>query len=192
VQVAYDISLERFWWRPFALDLISIKGLHTKLWAPKVERIPIVGISEFPFGSPRTKWHLGAGPVAMHKVYYKGEGGGFPQVWVVMSLCLLVVSLCTKMLQLHTNQFFVWFVQVYVSNWTCLWIFLVPSCSSNMPFYPQSAASQGTHPNSFSFRCLNLWTRNWIHQGAWGCVRSLLMATRHLYCTSGFTLDPYT
>jgi hypothetical protein len=24
--------------------------------------------------------------VAKHKVYYKGEGGGFPQVWVVVSL----------------------------------------------------------------------------------------------------------
>jgi hypothetical protein len=24
------------------------------------------------FGTPRTKWHLGASPVARHKVYYKG------------------------------------------------------------------------------------------------------------------------
>jgi len=24
--------------------------------------------------------------MAMHKVYYKGEGGGFPQVWAVVSL----------------------------------------------------------------------------------------------------------
>jgi hypothetical protein len=31
-------------------------------------------------GEPETKWHLGASPVASHKVYYKGEGGGFPQV----------------------------------------------------------------------------------------------------------------
>jgi len=28
-------------------------------------------------GSPGTKWHLGAGPVAKHRVYYKGEGDGF-------------------------------------------------------------------------------------------------------------------
>jgi hypothetical protein len=28
-------------------------------------------------GNPRAKWHLGASPVARHKVYYKGEGGGF-------------------------------------------------------------------------------------------------------------------
>jgi hypothetical protein len=46
-----------------------------------------------------TKWHLGAGLVAKHKVYTKGEGGGFPQVRAVVSLvnlCLLVARPCTK------------------------------------------------------------------------------------------------
>jgi hypothetical protein len=70
----------------FALDLISIESFHRKLWAPKFARIPIVKISGLPLGSPETKWHLGASHVAMHKVYYKGEGGGFPQVRVVVSL----------------------------------------------------------------------------------------------------------
>jgi hypothetical protein len=44
-------------------------------------------------------WHLGVGPVAMHKVHYKGEGGGFPQVRAVVSLvssCLPVACQCTK------------------------------------------------------------------------------------------------
>jgi hypothetical protein len=27
-----------------------------------------------------TKWHLGVGPMARHKEYYKEEGGGFSQV----------------------------------------------------------------------------------------------------------------
>jgi hypothetical protein len=61
----------------FALDFISIKSLHTKLWASKVAKVSILGISGLPLGSRRTKWHLGVGPVAKHKVYYKGEGGGF-------------------------------------------------------------------------------------------------------------------
>jgi len=37
--------------------------------------------------------------VARHRVYYKGEGGGFPQVRAVVSLvspCLPVVHPCTK------------------------------------------------------------------------------------------------
>jgi hypothetical protein len=45
-----------------------------------------VKISRLPLGSPGTKCHLGVGPVAGHRVYYKGEDGGFPQVQVVVSL----------------------------------------------------------------------------------------------------------
>jgi hypothetical protein len=85
----------------FALDLISIKGLHAKLWASKVVRVPTLGISGLPLGNPRTKWHLGAGPMAKHIVYYKGEGGGFPQVGVMVSLvslCLPVAHSSTKVL----------------------------------------------------------------------------------------------
>jgi len=61
----------------FASGLTSIGGLHKKLWASKV---------------------VGAGPMARHKKYYKGEGG-FPQVWAVVSLvssCLPVARPCTK------------------------------------------------------------------------------------------------
>jgi hypothetical protein len=65
--------------------LISIGGLHTKLWAPKVVGVPTLGISRLPLGSPKTKCHLGVGHVARHRVYYKREGGGFPQVQAVVS-----------------------------------------------------------------------------------------------------------
>jgi hypothetical protein len=60
----------------FALDLISIGGLHTKLWGPKVARVPILGILGLPFG---IKCHLDVGLVERHKVYYKGEGGASPK-----------------------------------------------------------------------------------------------------------------
>jgi len=70
----------------FVLDLISIEALHTKLWAPKVAKVISLGISRLPFGSPKTKCHLDVGIVERHKVYYKGEGGGFPQVQAVVSL----------------------------------------------------------------------------------------------------------
>jgi len=39
----------------FASDVISIGGLHTKLWAPKVMGVPTLGISGFALRSPRTK-----------------------------------------------------------------------------------------------------------------------------------------
>jgi hypothetical protein len=70
----------------FVWDLISIRGLHTKLWAPKVVGIPTLAISGLPLGSPRTKCHLDVGLVERHKVYYKGKGGGFPQIQAVVSL----------------------------------------------------------------------------------------------------------
>ncbi len=37
-------------------------------------------------GSPKTKCHLDVGLVERHIIYYKGEGGGFPQVQAVVSL----------------------------------------------------------------------------------------------------------
>jgi hypothetical protein len=83
----------------FALNIISIGGLHTKLWGPKVPRVPTLGISRFPFGSPRTKCHLDVGLMERHRVYYKEECGDFLQVRVAVSLVnlsLLVARPSTK------------------------------------------------------------------------------------------------
>jgi hypothetical protein len=73
----------------FDLNFISIKGLHIELWAFKVVGPLTVGISGLPFGRLRTKCHLGASLVAIHIIYYKREGGGFPQVRAVVSLMSL-------------------------------------------------------------------------------------------------------
>jgi hypothetical protein len=53
----------------------------------------------------------------------------------------------------------------------CLSIFLVSSRSSSTPLYPRSDVTEGARPNSFSFCCFHLWTHNWVHQGAWGCIK---------------------
>ncbi len=53
---------------------------------PKVVGVPTLGISRLPFGSLETKCHLDVGLVERHKVYYKGEGGGFPQIRAVVNL----------------------------------------------------------------------------------------------------------
>jgi hypothetical protein len=63
-------------------------------------------------GVPGEKSHLDVGPVESHRVYYKGEGGGFPQVRAVVSLvcpCCPWLVLAPKVLQLCTNHF-VWVV----------------------------------------------------------------------------------
>jgi hypothetical protein len=58
----------------FSLDLIAFKGLHVKLWAPKV-----IGV---PGQKAILMWPLWRG--AENTI--KGEGGGFPQVRAVVSL----------------------------------------------------------------------------------------------------------
>jgi hypothetical protein len=86
--------------------------MHKKLCALKVVGVPFDAISELPLGSPETKSHLDVAPVERHRVYYKGEGGGFPQVWAVVSLmclCCPWLVLAPKVLQLCTNHF-VWVV----------------------------------------------------------------------------------
>jgi hypothetical protein len=70
----------------FTLDLISIEGLHTKLWGHKVVGVLTLANSGLSLRSPKTKSHLDVGLMERHKVYYKGEGGGFPQVQAVVSL----------------------------------------------------------------------------------------------------------
>jgi len=83
----------------FALDLTSIRGLYKKLWAPKPQWTQFWEFWDSQIGNPGTKWHLGASLVAMHKKYYKGEGGGFPQIQAVVSLVILCLPMaypCTK------------------------------------------------------------------------------------------------
>jgi hypothetical protein len=139
VQVACNIPLESCrWGLQLCLDLISIRGLHVKLWAPKVVGDSTLAILGLPFGSLETKCHLDVGLVERCKVYYMGEGGGFPQVRAMVSLvspnCSWFV-LAPKVLQLCTNHLVsVLCKPVWVSE-ACQF-FLLSSQSSSMPFYP--------------------------------------------------------
>ncbi len=60
-----------------------------------------------PTWNPGTKSHLDVAPVERHKVYYKEEGDGFPQVGAMASLvnpsCAWLV-LAPKVLKLCTNH----------------------------------------------------------------------------------------
>jgi hypothetical protein len=122
----------------FASNFIAIRGLHAKSCAPKVAKVPIVKILGLPLGSPRTKNHLDVAPMERRIIYYKGEGGGFPQVRAMVSRvspsCMWFV-LAPKVLQPCTNHLllvlctFVWVIE------TCQF-FLFPFQSCSMPLYP--------------------------------------------------------
>jgi hypothetical protein len=105
--------------------------------------------------------------VASHRVYYKGEGGGFPQVRAVVSLvcsCSPWFVLVPKVLKLCTNHF-VWVVckPVWVSD-ACQ-LFLVPSRSSNTPLYPSKCCELRSVPWLLLLPMSSIWTHIWILQG---------------------------
>jgi hypothetical protein len=60
--------------------------MYTKLWGLKIMEVPTLKILRLPFESLGIKCHLNVGLVERHRVYYNGEGGGFPQVQAVVSL----------------------------------------------------------------------------------------------------------
>jgi len=147
----------------FALDRIAIQGLLAKLWGFKVARLSIGAI----LGVSGEKSHLDVGSMANHRVYYKGEGGDFPQVRAVVSLvcpCCPWLVLAPRVLQLCINHF-VWVVcrPVWVSE-ACQ-LFLVPSQSSNMPLYPSKCCELGSVPRLLPLPLCSTWTHIWILQG---------------------------
>jgi hypothetical protein len=120
VQVACNISFKisqqglQFCIRSY----LNRRSTH-KVMGPKVAGVPTLRISGFPFGSPRTKYHLDVGLMERRRVYCKGEGDGFPKSepwWVLWVRVCLWLVLALKVFKLCTNQLIVWFVQIHVSH----------------------------------------------------------------------------
>jgi len=96
VHVTCNIPLESSQWglRLFFRPHLDQRFAH-KVMGPQSCGSPKFGN----FRTPETKCHLDVGIVKRHKVYYKGEGGGFPQVRAMVSLMsssLLVARPSTK------------------------------------------------------------------------------------------------
>jgi hypothetical protein len=69
-----------------ALDRVAIELCSREISASKVPGLQPGTISGLPRESPGKNSHLDATSVESCRVYYKGEGGGFPQVRAVVSL----------------------------------------------------------------------------------------------------------
>jgi len=114
-------------------------------------------------GSPGTKCHLDVGLVKRHKVYYKGEGGGFPQVQAVMNFVSLVsLSLpvarpstqkCSN--DALTNLLFSLCKSMRMIK--CLSFILVSSWSFSTSFIPK-CCELGSMPQLFTFSLFSLQT----------------------------------
>jgi hypothetical protein len=148
----------------FSWDRIAIRGSVAKLWGSKVAGVPFGAILGLPFESPWKNSHLDVTSVESYKVYYKGEGGGFPQVWAVVSLvcsCCPWFVLAPRVLQLCTNHF-VWVVcrPMWVSE-ACQ-LFLVPSQSSNTPLYPSKCCELGSVLRLLLLPLFSTWAHIWV------------------------------
>jgi len=151
----------------FALDLILIQGLHVKLWAPKIVGIPTLVISRLPLGSLGTKCHLDVGLMKRRKVYYKGEGGGFPQVRIVVNLVSLNcpwLVLTPKVLQLCTNHLVLVLCRLVWVSEACQF-FLVPSQSSSTPLRPSKMLWARERALTLCSLIVFFRTHIWVPQG---------------------------
>jgi len=135
--------------------------------APKLRESQLARFRDSHAGVPGEKSHLDVGPVERCKVYYKGEGGGFPQVRAMVSfvcMCCPWLVLALKVLQLCTNHL-MWVVcrPVWVSE-ACQ-LFLVPSRSSNTPLYPSKCCELRNMPWLLPLSLFCTWTHFWVLQG---------------------------
>jgi hypothetical protein len=171
----------------FASNFISIRGLLAKLWGSKVTGVPIGAISGLPLRVPGEKSHLDVGSMASHRVYYKGEGGGFPQVKAVVSLmcpCCPWLVLAPKVLELCTNHF-AWVVCKHVWVSEACQLFLVPSWNSNTPLYPLKCCELGSVLRLLLLPLFSTSIHIWILQGI-GSALVMALVTKLLIKTKLF------
>ncbi len=135
-------------------------------------KFPVVGISGLSLGRFKTKWHLGAGPMARHKAYYKGKGGGFPKsgMWWVLWDCVCMWLVCAPKCSNYTltNLLF----GLCRSMWVIELLFNLSKSHPGAPTGPSTpevlrSKKHAPTPSPFD---VHIWTQSWVHLGAWGCV----------------------
>jgi hypothetical protein len=92
----------------FTLDLTSIEGLHTKLWDPKVAKVPTLAISGLLRQNVIWMWTSWRGIeyTSRGKVVASPKSGPWWVLWI--QVCSWLV-LALKVLQRCTNQLVGWF-----------------------------------------------------------------------------------
>jgi hypothetical protein len=125
----------------FTWNLISIRGLQTKLWAPKSREFQLWEFWDLGVPGQNATWMLVPWPGTKYtirgKVVASPKFGSWWVLWI--RVCPWLV-LAPKVFQLCTNQLLfglcrsVWMID-YLS------FFLISSWCSNTPFYPQSVAN---------------------------------------------------
>jgi hypothetical protein len=126
-------------------------------------------------GSPRTKWHLGASPMARHKKYYKGGRWWLPPSSGHGEFCEFVFARGSSMHQKCSNYALInllfdlcrsmWIIDLFV-------IHLNPHPRTPaLPSTPEMLRAK-ERTQLCIFPLFSPWTRSWVYQGTWGCVIS--------------------
>ncbi len=137
----------------FSLDLIAIGALHTKLWAPKLQKSQLWEFRDSHVGvmGENAIWMwaswIGTKYIIRGKVVASPKFGSWWVLWV--HVCSWLV-LTPKVFKLCTNQLVVWFVQIYMSD-EVLVILPSPILKLQHTPLPQSVVSQGMCPTPSSF-----------------------------------------
>jgi hypothetical protein len=173
VQVLCNMPLEISWqglelcFRPH----LNPRSAH-KVMGPQSCKSSNFGNLGVLLGSPETKCHLDVGLVERYKIYYKGEGGGFSQVRVVVNLvspsCPWFV-LAPKVFQLCTNHFVlvlcksVWVVKAYQ-------FFLVHTGAPAHPSTPPKCCEPGSVPWLLTLSLSSIWDSHLSPSRSWECI----------------------
>jgi len=141
------------------------------------------GNFETPTWESRDKMTLGASPVAKHRDTIRGKVVVSPKFrsWWILCICVFLCFVHAPKCSYYalTN---LWFGLCRSMQVIELLVNL-PSPISKLQHTPLPLkwCEPKTRPNSFSFCCLHLWTCNWVHQGAWGCVNTMFRCFVHLH-----------
>jgi hypothetical protein len=136
-----------------------------KVMGPQSCRNPNFGNFKTPIWSIETKWNLGVGPVARHRVYYKGEGGGFPksELWWILRVrvCPWFVRAPKCSNYALTNLLFglcrfVWMIELLVN-------FPSPHLGALARPLPSKCCEPGSTPQLLLLSLFSPWTRIWVH-----------------------------
>jgi hypothetical protein len=159
------------------LDFISIVGLHTKLWAPKVTRVPTLGILGLPLGSFGLRvlgqndiwvlvpW-LGIEYTIKGKVVASPKFGLWWILWIHGCPWLVHASKCSN--YALTNLLLSLCKSLWVNELLVNLLSPIPELQ-HAPL-PRKCYEPKNVPQLFFLLLSSFWTRSWVYQGAWGCV----------------------
>jgi hypothetical protein len=136
----------------------------------QITGVSISRISGLQLGSPGTKWHLDAGPMAMHKGYYKGGRWWLPPSSGRGESCQFVFT-CGSFVHQKCSNYAL--TNLLFGFCRSMWII------DPLVIHPNAHLGTLAHPSTLEvlqtkelliLLLFSPWIRIWIYQGTWECI----------------------